>query len=148
MNRRSFFAGLGVLVALPPRVRAQEAHVSAIDPLVWSFTKGREVRPGKVTLELPARAESGHSVAMTVKVASPMTENDYVKAIHLISEINPVRDMATFYLGPRAGRAEVSSRVRLNGTQRVVAVAEMSDGTFWSGAARIEVMQPACTEGN
>jgi sulfur-oxidizing protein SoxY len=145
MKRRTFVAGMSALIALP--LRAQEAHVSTTDPLVWSFTKGREVRPGRVTLELPALAESGHSVPMTVRVANPMTETDYVKAIHLISEINPVRGMATFYLGPRAGRAEVSSRVRLNGTQRVVAVAELSDGTFWSGAVRIEVMQPACTEG-
>lgn len=139
-------ASLGVL---PLRVLSQSdaPHVSTTDPLVWSFTKGREVRPGRVTLELPQRAESGHSVPMTVRVANPMTETDYVKAIHLISEINPVREMATFYLGPRAGRAEVSSRVRLNGTQRVVAVAELADGTFWSAAVHIEVMQPACTEG-
>ena len=148
MKRRHFVATLGVMFALPERALAQMPgpHVSSIDPLVWSFTKGREVHPGKVTLDLPARAESGHSVAMTVRVASPMSETDYVRAIHLISEINPVRDLATFYLGPRAGRAEVSSRIRLNGTQRMVAVAELSDGSFWSGAVHIEVVQPACTD--
>ena len=66
-----------------------------------------------------------------------MTEDDHVKddprrrrtAIRM-------RDVCWFYLGPRAGKAEVSSRIRLNGTQRVVAVAQLSDGTFWSDAAR------------
>jgi len=136
------------MLALPVRAIAQpgRAHVDPIDPLIWSFTRGRPVQPGRVTLELPMMAESGHSVAMTVAVASPMTETDYVKAIHLISEKNPVRDLATFYVGPRAGRAEVSSRIRLNGTQRMLAIAELSDGSFWSGAVDIEVMQPACTD--
>lgn len=148
MRRRHFVAALGAGLALPLRAAAQavNVHVNPIDPLIWSFTKGAPVRAGRVTLELPKIAESGHSVALTVRVASPMTEADHVKAIHLVSEKNPVRDLASFYLGPRAGRAEVSSRIRLNGTQRMVAVAEMSDGSFWSGAVDIEVMQPACTE--
>ena len=144
MKRRRFLAALGAGLALPLRVSAVNEHVNPIDPLIWSFTKGAPVRAGRVTLELPKLAESGHSVAMTVKVASPMTEADHVKAIHLISEKNPVREMASFYFGPRAGVAEVGSRIRLNGTQRMVAVAELSDGSFWSGAVDIEVMQPAC----
>jgi sulfur-oxidizing protein SoxY len=146
MNRRRFLALAAV--AAPLLARAQEAHVSSTDPLVWSFTKGAPVRPGKVKLELPPIAENGHSVAMTVRVESPMTASDYVRAVHLIAEKNPVRDMAVFYLGPHSGRAEVSSRIRLNGTQRLVAVAELSDGSFWSDAVRIEVREAACTDGS
>jgi sulfur-oxidizing protein SoxY len=67
--------------------------------------------------------------------------------VHLIAEKNPVRDMASFYLGAHSGRAEIGSRVRLNGSQRVVAIAELSDGTFWSDAADIEVREAACTDG-
>jgi len=149
MRRRPLLVALGATFALPLRVVAQPAntHVDPIDPLIWSIAQGRSVRPGRVNLELPRIAETGHSVAMTVAVASPMTEADHVTAIHLIAEKNPVREMASFYIGPHAGRAEVSSRIRLNGTQRIVAIAELSDGTLWSAAADIEVMQAACTDG-
>jgi sulfur-oxidizing protein SoxY len=83
---------------------------------------------------------------MTVRVESPMTDIDYVKTVLVVADKNPQRDVCWFYLGPRAGRAEVSSRIRLNGTQRVVAIAQLSDGTFWSDARDIEVREAACTE--
>jgi len=105
------------------------------------------VLPGRVKLEAPVLAENGHSVAMTVRVDSPMTPSDHVRAVHLIAEKNPVRDMAVFYLGAHCPRAEVSSRLRLNGSQQVVAIAELSDGSFWSGAAFVEVREAACTDG-
>lgn len=147
MKRRHFV--FLPLIVLPLRAAAQgaDAHVDPIDPYIWSFTKGKPVLPGRVTLELPRLAENGHSVAMTVRVDSPMTEAEHVRWIHLIAQKNPVRDMASFALGPRAGRAEVSSRIRLNGSQRVVAIAELSDGSFWSHTVEIEVMQAACTDG-
>jgi len=146
MNRRHFLAL--ALLAAPGRASAQpNAHVSTTDPLVYSFTQGRTVRAGRVKLEMPRIAESGHSVAMTVRVDSPMTAAEHVRAVHLLAEKNPVRDMASFYLGPHSGRAEISSRVRLNGSQRVVAIAELSDGTFWSDALNIEVREAACTDG-
>jgi sulfur-oxidizing protein SoxY len=148
LKRRRLLAAVGAMLALPVRAIAQSAnaHVNPIDPLIWSITQGRPVRPGRVTLDLPKIAESGHSVAMTVSVASPMTEAEHVRAIHLIAEKNPVREMASFYFGPYAVQAEVSSRIRLNGSQRVVAIGELSDGTFWSAAADIEVAEAACTE--
>jgi sulfur-oxidizing protein SoxY len=92
-------------------------------------------------------AVNGHSVAMTVKVESPMSAAQHVRAVHLVSEKNPVREMATFYLGPHSGRAEVGSRIRLNGTQRITAIAELSDGSFWSDQVAIEVREAACTDG-
>lgn len=147
MKRRDFF--VVPLIAVPARVFAQAAnsHISTTDPLVFSFTKGRDVLPGKVKIELPALADNGHSVAMTVRVDSPMTEASHVRAVHMIAERNPVRDMAVFYFGPHSPRAEVGTRIRLNGSQRLVAVAELSDGTFWSDAVQIEVREAACTDG-
>ena len=143
--RRAFL----VFAALWPfAARAQpNAHVSTTDPLVFSFTKGASVMPGKVKLDLPKVADSGHSVPMTVSVESPMTDAQHAKTILIVADRNPVRDACWFYLGPRAGKAEVSSRMRLNGTQRVVAIAQLSDGTFWSDARDIEVREAACTEG-
>lgn len=146
MKRRSFVAL--TLLTLPARVFGQaNAHVSTTDPLVFSLTKGRPVHAGRVRLELPKVAESGHSVAMMVRVDSPMTVAEHVRAVHLISEKNPVREMASFWLGPHSGRAEIGSRIRLNGSQRMVAIAELSDGSFWSDAVDIEVHEAACTDG-
>jgi len=148
MNRRGFL-GLACLFAYARGALAQaNAHVSTTDPLIVSFTKGASVMPGRVKLDLPEIADTGYSVSMTVSVASPMTEADHVKTILVMAEKNPQRDVCWFYLGPRAGKAEVSSRIRLNGTQRVVAVAQLSDGTFWSDAVHIEVHEAACTDGN
>ena len=146
MNRRRFVA-LAVL-AVPARAFGQaNAHVSTTDPLVFSLTKGKNVYPGRVKLELPKIAENGHSVAMSVRVESAMTAAEHVRAVHLISEKNPVRELASFWLGPHSGRAEVASRIRLNGSQRMLAIAELSDGSFWSDAVDIEVREAACTDG-
>ena len=148
MNRRGFL-GLACLFAYARGPLAQaNAHVSTTDPLIVSFTKGASVMPGRVKLDLPEIADTGYSVSLTVSVASPMTEADHVKTILVMAEKNPQRDVCWFYLGPRAGKAEVSSRIRLNGTQRVVAVAQLADGTFWSDAVHIEVHEAACTDGN
>ena len=144
--RRALFAGAVALALLLPALGQRNAHVSTIDPLVRSFTNGVDVLPGKVKLVLPKIADNGHSVPVTVRVESPMSPESHVKSIHLISEKNPVRDMASFYFGPQLARAEFTSRLRLNGSQRVVAIAGLSDGTFWSGRANVVVTAAACLD--
>jgi sulfur-oxidizing protein SoxY len=146
-RRRAFLLAVSLLPFAKRAFAQANAHVSTTDPLVFSFTKGASVMPGRVRLELPTIADTGHSVPMSVLVESPMTENEYVKTVLVIADRNPVRDVCWFYLGPRAGKAEVTSRIRLNGSQRVVAVAQLSDGTFWSAARQVEVREAACTEG-
>jgi len=148
--RRSFVARALVLCAAPlPLVvsRSAQAQVDAIVPVIRETTNGAEVRLGRVKLEIPRLADNGNSVALKVSVASPMTETDRVSAIHLFSEKNPRPVIARFFLGPRAGRAEVTTRIRLNGTQRVVAVAELADGSFWSDVAEVAVTLSACVDG-
>jgi sulfur-oxidizing protein SoxY len=105
-----------------------------------------EVRKGKVTLELPPLVENGNTVPMTVTVDSPMTATDYVKAIHVFNEKNPQPNVVSMQLGPRAGKAVVSTRIRLAGTQKLTAIAEMSDGTYWSDTQEVIVTLAACLE--
>jgi len=145
MKRRGFLAGVAGALALP-LARAARAQVNPLDPHIWAITNGAPVKKGKVKLELPELADNGNSVPMKVSVESPMTEADHVKAIHLFSERNPVPRMASFYLGPRAGRAEISSRVRLAGSQTVSAIAQLSDGSFWSDSAHVQVTLSACMD--
>ena len=76
-----------------------------------------------------------------------MSAEDYVKAIHVFNEKNPQPNVISVHLGPRAGKASISTRIRLADTQRVIAIAEMSDGTFWSDEAEVVVTLAACLEG-
>jgi len=143
VKRRDFLAGAAGALALPGTALAQ---VDPLDALVRAFANGAAVRKGKVTLVLPQLADNGNSVPIRITVDSPMTAADHVKSIHLYSERNPVPNMANFYLGPRAGKAEINSRVRLAGSQRVTAVAKLSDGSFWYDAAPIVVTLSACLD--
>ncbi len=143
MKRREFLAGLAGTLASPGAARAQ---VDPLDSIVKVVTHGAPVRKGKVKLELPQLADNGNSVPIRITVDSPMTAADHVKSIRLYSERNPVPNMANFYLGPRAGKAEINTRVRLAGSQRVTALAQLSDGTFWSDTAPIVVTLSACLD--
>ena len=97
-------------------------------------------------LEVPPLVDNGNTVAIAVTVESPMTESDHVRSIRIFSERNPEPVILGFKLGPRAGRAQVATRVRLADTQTLVAVAEMSDGTYWSGSAPTVVTIASCLE--
>ena len=146
--RRRFFsllAGLAAAPLLPARAAsAQQAETFAA--LLRKVTGGAAVKPGRVTVDTPRLADNGHSVPLSVSVESPMTVADHVRSITLLSERNPRPLMATFHLDPAAGRAHVATRVRLNGSQRVLALAQLSDGSWWSGDAEVEVTESACLD--
>lgn len=145
-TRRRILTALASLPAVLFSMRAARAQSDPFDPLVRQVTGGAPVSSGRVTVDTPRLADNGHSVPLKVSVASPMTATDYVRSITLLSEKNPRPVMATFFLGPKAGRAEVVTRVRLATTQRLLAIAQLSDGSFWSGSAEVEVTESACLD--
>jgi sulfur-oxidizing protein SoxY len=114
---------------------------------IRAFTGGATARTGKVTLEVPQLVDNGNTVPLTVRVDSPMTASDHVTAIAIFNERNPETGVATFTLGPRAGKAEVATRIRLATSQRLTALARLSDGTYWSQTADVIVTLAACIEG-
>jgi sulfur-oxidizing protein SoxY len=138
-------AAIGAL-PLAIRVRPVEATPETMAAAIRNVVGGAVIQNGKVRLEIPPLVENGNSVPMTVSVASPMTANDYVKSIYVFNEKNPQPNLGNFYLGPRAGRAQVSTRVRLADSQRITAIAKLSDGSFWSATADVVVTLAACTE--
>jgi sulfur-oxidizing protein SoxY len=97
-------------------------------------------------LEMPALADNGHVVPLRVTVTSPMTAADHVTRIWLLSPRNPVTRMAVFHLGPWSGRAEIATRVRLAGTQNVVALARLSNGDFLYAQTEVVVTESACLD--
>ena len=127
-------------------VREVEATPDMMTTAIRALTGGATVQTGKVKLDIPPLVENGNSVPMTVTVTSPMTSTDYVKSIHVFNEKNPQPNLGNFFLGPRAGRAQVSTRVRLADSQKIMAIAHLSDGSFWSVTAEVVVTLAACTE--
>lgn len=125
-------------------VRADEVE---LDAAVRRFAAGTEVRAGKVKLDVAALVENGNTVPITVSVDSPMTAESHVKTIAVFNERNPQREVAVFQLGPRAGRASISTRIRLATSQKLVAVARLSDGTLWSHTVEVIVTLAGCVEG-
>ena len=143
-SRREFLIAAGLALA----IRAEPAHAApaATDAAIRKVIGNAQVTRGKVKLELPPLSENGNAVPMTISIDSPMTATDHVKAVHVFTEKNPQPDVVSFRFGPRAGRAWVSTRIRLADTQTVTAIAEMSDGTFWSTSANVVVTLAACLE--
>ena len=97
-----------------------------------------------MTLKVPPISENGYSVPLMVEVDSPMTPEDHVLRIALFAEENPLPDIARFELGPRAGRARVQTRIRMGGSQKIRAIAEMSDGSLWGTETFSIVTLAAC----
>lgn len=122
------------------------ATPQAMAELIKEIAAGRPINKGKVTLDLPPLIDNGNAVPMTVTVDSPMTDRDYVKAIHVVNEKNPQPHVIVCRLGPRAGRAVVSTRIKLADAQTVTAIAEMSDGSLWMDSASVIVTLAACLE--
>lgn len=145
--RRTFLltgaAGL-VAASLPLGAVADAADA---DAAIRKIFGDKPLNEGRVTVDLPPIAENGNSVAITISAESPMTRKNHVTRMAIISPRNPVAEVALFKLGPRAGKAEVSTRIRMAGTQRIRAVAEMSDGTLWHGSASTVVTLAACLIG-
>ena len=146
-TRRCFLFTLSALagVTLTGGVRAQVP--AERESLLRQLTGGAAVRSGRVTFDTPELADNGHAVPVRISIDSPMTAADHVRSITVIAERNPRPIVATFTLSPHSGRAQVVTRIRLADNQEVLALAQMSDGSYWLGGARVIVTELACLEG-
>src|SRR6185437_5814541 len=136
-------AGLGLSLAIRPASATPASMRAAIRRVVGEAP----VTKGRLKIDLPPLIENGNAVSLTVAVESPMTVEDHVKAIHVFTEKNPQPNVISVQLGPRAGRVTFSSRIRLADSQKVIAIAQMSDGSFWSDEIEVIVTLAACLEG-
>ena len=149
-TRRRFLIGAGGMALSPlPDARAQsQDRPAAMRAAIKALTGDAPLQEGRIKVELPPLVENGNAVPLGITVESPMTDADHVKAIHIYTEKNPQPYVANFQLGPRAGTANIQTRMRLADTQLVVAVAEMSDGSFWRDEVEVIVTLAACLEEN
>src|SRR5262249_28324923 len=143
--RRTFLAtatGAGVALIVRPARATPTSMAVAIRRVVGDAN----VKTGKIKLDLPPLVENGNTVTMGITVDSPMTPQNYVKAIHVFTEKNPLPDVIGITLGPRAGKADIQTRIRLADTQTVVGICELSDGSFWSDKVDVIITLGACLE--
>lgn len=145
-GRRDVLA-LGVGLAGAAFVRPAAAQADELTAAVAAHAGGAAVRPGRVKLEVAKLVDNGNVVPVSVSVDSPMTAADHVTSIAIFNEKNPQRDIAKFAFGPRSGKASVSTRIRLATSQKLVAVARLSDGSYWSDTADVIVVLAACIDG-
>ena len=149
-TRRQFLglAGGAVVLGAVPIVtlRPAEATPAELASAIRNVTGGATVKTGKVKLDVPPLVENGNTVPLMVSVAHPMAPEDHVRSIHIFNEKNPQPNIGNFYLGPHSGRAQVSTRIRLADSQKIVAIARLSDGSFWSASVEVIVTLAACTE--
>jgi sulfur-oxidizing protein SoxY len=134
----------GAEAQLPPNIA--ELRKAALEEAMRKVTGGAQPRPGRVRLDLPPLIDNGNAVPLSVTVESPMTAADHVMAIHVFTEKNPQPNVISAHFGPRAGRARIATRARIADTGTVVAIAQMSDGSFWSDSVSVVVTLSACLE--
>jgi sulfur-oxidizing protein SoxY len=144
LSRREVVAG-GGLVALAACLFPSPVWATPEEAQKLLATLGPGApKEGKVTIKAPEIAENGNTVPVTISVDSPMTEGNYVKAIQMVADGNPLPGVARFNLSPANGRAEVQFRIRLARTQNIVAVAEMNDGSLWRASRKVKVTIGGC----
>jgi sulfur-oxidizing protein SoxY len=136
--------GMGARLAYAQRMNS--GRLQSFEDMVQPIVKGAPLVNKDVSLEAPILADNGSLVPVQIQVASPMSGPDHVTHIYVLSQRNPVTQMAVFHLGPWNGRAEVSTRVRLAGTQQVVALARLSNGEFRYQQMEVVITESACVD--
>lgn len=128
--------------AIAPRLAfADEKAVAAeIKKLYGDKAMGQ----GRVKLDVPEIAENGLVVPIGVEVESPMTDADYVKAVHVFADGNPQPGVVSYQFTPACGKASAATRMRLAQTQDVICIAEMSNGDLFSAKANVKVTIGGC----
>jgi len=150
-SRRQFLTLVcGTLAASPAAAQLdpnmQALRTAALASAIRKVTGGQPIRTGKVKLQIPPLIDNGNTVPLTVTVDSPMTQADHVKAIHVFTEKNPQPYVVSAYLGPRSGRASLATRARIADTGKVIAIAQLSDGSYWQDSVSVVVTLSACLE--
>ena len=137
--------GLGAVVAGSSIVGSSSAsYASEAEDLIAAFTGGAKPGSGKISLGAPQIAENGNTVPIKVSVESPMSEADHVAEVLVVATGNPAPGVVTFKFTVMSGKAAASTRIRLAKTQDLIAIAKMSDGSFFQDTKTVKVTIGGC----
>lgn len=148
LSRRQALKGASAfaltLVAMGLLAPEAAADAKMVDEAMKKLIGDAKPTEGKIKMDLPQIAENGNTVPVAFEVESPMTKDNYVKTVHLFADGNPAADVASFHFTPQCGVARASTRIRLAGTQNIVAVAEMSDKSLYIAKQQVKVTIGGC----
>jgi sulfur-oxidizing protein SoxY len=141
-------AATGAPVALSPRPASaqplgrQESVEAALRRLFGSrpLTDGSRL----IRLGIPAIAENGAAVPVSVEVDAPMTPQSHVRHIWLIADRNRIPVVTRAALTPDSGQAYLAVNIRLGETGDVRVVVEQSDGTLLAIKREVKVTVSGC----
>ncbi len=142
-TRRQLIAALPLLALVRPAAATPQEQKAAIA----TYTSNAQIKRGKVTIDIAQLIDNGNAVPITIRVDSPMTEQEHVTDIAIFNEKNPLPDVVRFKLTPLAGKPEISTRIRLATSQTLTALARTSDGQWWQQTVDVIVALAACVEG-
>jgi len=143
-SRRTFLSTMTGAIAITLLPSTLSAAPDDVKAEIKKLYGDKPIKDGKIKIDLPSIAENGLVVPLGFEVESPMTDKDYVKAVHFFAEGNPNPLVAAFYFTALAPKAAASIRIRLAQTQNVVAVAEMSSGEIFTSAKEVKVTIGGC----
>lgn len=145
LDRRGFVAaGVALITTTALFGTAAKAGLPEVEAAIKKIVGDRTAEEGRISLDLPEIAENGNTVPLTVEVESPMTDEDHVTAVHIFADGNPLPDVAKMTFTPRNGEAIAATRIRLAKTQKIHAIAEMSDGSVFTAAREVKVTIGGC----
>ncbi|MGI9500539.1 MAG: thiosulfate oxidation carrier protein SoxY [Geminicoccaceae bacterium] len=145
VDRRAFLAaGTALITSTVLFGGAASAALPEVEAAIRAILGDRIAEEGRISLDLPEIAENGNTVPLTIEVESPMTEDDHVTAVHIFAEGNPLPNVAKMTFTPRSGEAVASTRIRLAKTQKIHALAEMSDGSVFTATREVKVTIGGC----
>ncbi len=145
LDRRRFVAAGAALITTTALFgRAARAGLPEVEAAIKEIAGDRAAEEGRISLDLPEIAENGNTVPLTVEVDSPMTDEDHVTAVYVFADGNPQPEVAKMMFTPRSGEAVASTRIRLAKTQKIHALAEMSDGSLFTAAQEVKVTIGGC----
>jgi sulfur-oxidizing protein SoxY len=133
-------AGLAALIA--PRISIADEQTVAAE--INKLYGDKKFESSKIKLDVPEIAENGLVVPVSVDVESPMTDQDFVKAVHVFADGNPLPGIVSYKFTPACGKASASTRMRLAQTQNIVCIAEMSNGNLHMAKAGVKVTIGGC----
>lgn len=147
LTRRGALAAAAATALLARRATAQSSARESFAEAERAILAGRTPISAGLALDMPPLSENGNSVDVAITVDSPMSTEDHVVRVHVLAEKNPFPRVAAFHLGPRAGRVEVATRIRLAETQTILVLAETSRGIVHRGSREVIVILGACVDG-
>ena len=136
-----FLGSAGLILYLPQVAQASTEMVSGV---IEEIIDGKDSVDAEIYLDLPEIAENGNQVKVSFEIDSPMTDDNFVRFVHVLADGNPAPKVAKFMFTPSAGVCSATTRMRLAKTQNVYLLAEFSNGSYAMAQSTVKVTIGGC----